>query len=212
MRQKSFIFLLLIPFVMSCGSGPKPVEQAPAPLPAAPVAQPEIPEPAPGSQNPDSVPVNNLDTQAAEQVFNPESVTEEQYETTKADIQALIGELNRIIRAQNYNEWRGHLADSYFEAISSSKFLEDKTEELYKRDQIVASNMGRDPRRVQKKLLRTPRDYFTNVVVPSRQNDRVDDIDFLSENRVVAYTVDSRGSRLILYDLELINNRWMIIN
>ena len=72
--------------------------------------------------------------------------------------------------------------------------------------------MGRNPRLVQKRILRTPRDYFDNVVVPSRSNDRVDDISFISENRVKAYTEDNRGNRVVLYDLEIIDNTWKIIN
>ena len=207
MKQTGFIFLLILTLNLSCGSGPEPAEQT---LPPAPITQ--TPEPVPS--DPVLLPPQEpaVDLSAQEPVFDAESVSEEKYETTKADVQALIGELNKIIRAQNYNGWRSYLSDSYFEEISSKQFLEDKTEELYKRDQIVASNLGRDPKRVQKKMLRTPRDYFTNVVVPSRQNDRMDDIEFISENRVKAYTVDSRGNRLILYDLELINNQWMIIN
>ena len=144
--------------------------------------------------------------------FNPESITEEKYTTTKSDVQALIADLNKIIRAKNYNAWRGYLAESYFSEISSAAFLEERTDELYRRDQIVASNLGRDPKKVQKKILRTPRDYFDNVVVPSRSNERMDDIAFVSENRVIAYTMDNRGNRLILYDLELIDNKWKIIN
>lgn len=149
---------------------------------------------------------------AAEPVFDPSSISQEKYETAKADVQALISNLNRIIRARNYDAWVQHLADSYFEEISSQSFLEEKTEELYRRDQIVAANTGKNPRMVEKKILRTARDYFTHVVVPARSNDWLDDIDFISENRVKAYTVDSRGNRLVLYDLEIINNKWKIIS
>ena len=145
-------------------------------------------------------------------VFSPENITEEKYTATKADVQTLIEELNKIIRAKNYNVWISYLSDSYLKEISSPAFLEERTEELYKRDQLVASNLGRDPRRVQKKVLRTPKDYFDNVVVPSRSNDRMDDIAFISENHVKAYTLDTRGSRLVLYDLAIIDGKWKIIN
>jgi hypothetical protein len=105
-----------------------------------------------------------------------------------------------------------HLADSYLKEISSRGFLEEKTEELYRRDQIVARNRGGNPNLVEKRVLKTARDYFNYVVVPSRANDRVDDISFLSETRVRAYTIDERRRRkLVLYDLVSINNEWMII-
>jgi len=66
-------------------------------------------------------------------------------------------------------------------------------------------------------ILRTPEDYFTNVVVPSRANSRVDDIEFIGTNRVKAFTVmqNSRTGeeqRLVLYDLEKVGNSWLIVN
>jgi len=139
-------------------------------------------------------------------------ITEEMFETTLTDLRGFIEGLNAIIRARNYNAWVSHLADSYYAEINSEIFLFRRTEELFRRDQIVAQSLGRDPRRVQRRVLSNSRDFFYNVVVPSRANDRLDDITFVSEDRVLAFTVDGRGNRLVLYDLELINNRWMIVN
>jgi hypothetical protein len=129
------------------------------------------------------------------QVFDPGNISEAQFEAVMEELKALIEGLNRIIRA-----------------ISSRDFLDERTEELFRRDVIVAQNMGRDPRTVERRVLRTARDFFNNIVVPSRSNDRVDDIDFVTENRVKAYTIDTRGNRLILYDLEIIDGRWKIVS
>jgi len=206
MKLLGLLLLLPVLLLLACASEPETqVTVVPAP---APVLQPEpavtvVPAPEP------KVEVAEVKEEPA--VFDPGTVSQEKIDTTKAEVQALINELNRIIRARNYNSWLTHLASSYFTEISSQVFLEEKTEELYRRDQMVAQNLGRDPRRVQKKILRTPKDYFDNVVVPSRSNDRMDDIDFVSENKVIAYTVDSRGQRLILYDLEIIDSKWKII-
>ena len=207
MKRIGALFLLPCILFFSCGSGPKPVEPPPpaeAVEPQAPIPEP-VPEPEPPPQ-PVSAP-------AEEKVFDRQSITEEQFKTAKVDVQTLIDDLNKIIRAKNYNAWVGFLAESYLKVINSQPFLEERTEELYKRDQIVASNLGRDPRRVQKKTLRTAKDYFDNVVVPARSNDpKVDDIEFITENQVTAYTVNNRGDRRILYNLELIDNHWKIIN
>ena len=203
--------LLIVLLLFSCGGSPEPTssrpqepvtQPVPAPTPAEP--QKQLEEPVQVTPTPIAVP--------EERVFNPDSITQEKFDATKADVQALIRDLNGIIRARNYNSWRTYLADSYFEEISSKEFLDKMTEELYKRDQIVATNLGRDPRRVTKKILRTPKDYFDNVVVPSRSNDRMDEIDFVDENRVKAYTRDNSGRLLVLYDLELFDNKWKIIN
>ena len=58
--------------------------------------------------------------------------------------------------------------------------------------------------------LQTLKDYFINVVYPSRQNDKVDDIDFVGENQIKAITVSSKGERNILYMLEKHGDAWMI--
>ena len=147
----------------------------------------------------------------ASQGFDPNNISTELYETTKTEIQDIIQRLDNIIRARNYNAWLEYISESYLEEISSHEFLEARTEELYRRDQLVAAAMGRNPNTVEKKMLKDLRDYFDSVVVPSRANDRVDDIDFISETKVRAYTVNNRGTRLILYDLEIIDGTWKII-
>ena len=217
--MKQIGLLLILPFVLvlSCGTTPEPQESEIPPDPPPPAVAwieplpPETPpEPVQTVQIED--PVEPAAVQPEENTFDPHSITMERFTNTKTEVQLLIADLNKIIRAKNYNGWIGYLADSYFDTINSGDFLEEKTEELYRRDQIVAQNTGKDPKRVQKRILKTARDYFTYVVVPSRSNDRMDDIEFVSESRVLAYTQDSLGNRLILYDLELIDNLWMIIN
>jgi hypothetical protein len=173
------------------------------PPPEPPLAPPpEAPSEEPPSEEPFF----------ADQAFDPDNVSNELYETTKMEIQDIIQRLDNIIRARNYDAWLGYISDSYMDEISSPEFLEERTEELYRRDQLVATAMGRNPNTVEKKVLRNLRDYFDNVVVPSRANDRVDDITFLSETKVRAYTVNNRGARLILYDLEIIGDNWKIID
>jgi len=183
-----------------------PPEPQPEPPPQMAVSPEEFPQEEYSQEEPPSEGLL-----FAEQVFDLNNISEILFETTKTDIQALIQELDSIIRAKNYNAWLGYLSESYLEEISSSAFLEERTEELFRRDQIVAAATGKDPRTVQKKTLKTLRDYFDNVVAPSRANDRVDDIAFISETKVRAYTVNNRGTRLILYDLEKIGESWKII-
>jgi hypothetical protein len=204
MKEKGLLLLLplvLVLFiVLACGTTPEApaptaqvhTEPAPQAAPAPPAA---IPEPAP-----------------AERVFDPSTISAAQYDAVMEEVRALIEDLNRIIRARNFNAWVDHLSEEYYREISSPAFLEERTEDLFRRDQMVQRNLGRDPRLVQRRVLRTPTDYFNLIVVPSRSNDRVDDIDFVEENRVKAYTVDSRGNRLILYDLEIIDGRWKIVS
>jgi len=198
------LLLLLSGLVLSCGTAPNPPEMS-----SEAEEEPVVQEAAIHVESP-----AHTDTavKASEEAdFDPHSISESRFETTLKDITEFISELNGIIRARNYNAWLAHLAPSYFDEINTRDFLDAKTEDLYKRDQILAQNLGNDPKKVEKRVLKTTRDYFELVVVPSRANDRVDDIIFLSDSRVRAFTVDERrGVRLVLYDLAYINNKWLI--
>jgi hypothetical protein len=58
--------------------------------------------------------------------------------------------------------------------------------------------------------LTTPQEYFLNVVVPSRANVRIDDIEFVSTSQVKAYRVNTDGTRIIFYNLENTKGAWKI--
>jgi len=137
-------------------------------------------------------------------VFDPRAVSQEHYAATRDEVQRFIESLNQIIRNRNFNAWRDCLSPEYLANISRPEFLEELSES-------PALKTRRPPI-----VLRSVQDYFTHVVVPSRANLRVDDIEFLGENRVRALAVRTLNSgeerREILYDLEKINNTWKIIN
>ena len=206
-----FLLGLVLSMVASCGTGPKP--EGPGESPVTNRQDTQGAE-APNTSAEASAETINQEIVIAEEEFDPNSISEEVFAAAKADIEALIADLNRIIRARNYNAWVGYLEDSYMKLISSRAFLDERTEELYKRDQIVAQNMGRDPRQVEKRILRNANDYFINVVVPSRtqSQDTLDDIAFVSQSHVKAYIVDTRGVKLVLYELETIGGKWKIVS
>ncbi|GHV96679.1 hypothetical protein AGMMS50293_29990 [Spirochaetia bacterium] len=130
--------------------------------------------------------------------FNPAAISQEKFDSTKIDVQKFIEDLNLVIRSKNYNAWRAALSDEYFAEISSPEFLEK-----------TSNNPAMKTRKI---VLKTAQDYFTNVVVPSRANDRVDDIEFVTDTRVKAFTVAPNGRSLRLYELEHSGNTWKIIN
>ena len=214
--MKQFVFFIILPLILifSCETTPTPSEleflldilEADDLISLAPP-----PETTASFEEPPSVVLPSEGPLPASQAFDPSNISNELYEITKAEIQDIIERLDSIIRDRNYNAWLEYISASYLGEISSPEFLEERTEELYRRDQLVAAAMGRNPRTVEKKVLSTLRDYFDNVVVPSRAYDRVDDIDFLSETKVRAYTMNNRGAVLILYDLEIIDGTWKII-
>ena len=195
MKQIGLLSIVLsVILVLSCQSGPQPELAEPVLVvePTAPLAV---------------MPEQNAPVPAEAVVFDPLHISEEVHQKTLEELRVFIEGLNAIIRARNYEAWVTYLSESRYAEVNSEAFLAGITEDLFQRDQ----RMARDPRRVERRVLRNSRDFFYNLVVPSRSNDRLDDISFLAENRVRAYTIE-RGMRIILYDLQLIDNRWQIIN
>ena len=157
-----------------------------------------VQEQAPQKTQTPAVVEKPADTPQREPVFDPSSITKEEKDTTTVEIQQLIQRLNGIIRAKNFNMWVSYLSTDYFALISSAEYLDRISQSTV----LVKQNI----------VLKSAQDYFTHVVVPARANDRVDDIEFESHTRVKAYTVNARGERLRLYDLEKTGNSWKIIN
>lgn len=134
-----------------------------------------------------------------EQPFDPASITPEVFDATKTDIQQLIGKLNDIIRAKDFDSWTTYLSPEYRAALSDPEFLAKVSDNpVLKRQGVV---------------LRELKDYFIYVVVPSRAWARLDDIEFIGQHRVIAYTVNkATGERLRLYNLENVDGSWKIVN
>ena len=132
------------------------------------------------------------------ELFNPASITQEVYDTTKGEVQTLIETLNQIIRDKDYESWVQYLSAEYMAMLSDPDFLKNTSESSRLKNQNI--------------VLKSLKDYFLYVVVPSRANDRVDDIEFIGQNRVKAYTITSKGQRLRLYELEKTAGKWNIVN
>ena len=192
MKRVCLISFILFFSLFACKSEPEPVPEE-KPQSVLPVEQPKQPvqdTPIPGPAKPQST------------VFDPSSISQQERDKAKMEIQELIKQLNGIIRAKNYNSWVNYLDNDYFAAINSPEFLE---------------RVSKSPAMVRQKIiLKTAQDYFYHVVVPSRTNDRVDDIEFISMNRVKAFIVNinknGEEERLRLYDLEKTGTGWKIIN
>lgn len=136
------------------------------------------------------------ETAPAQEAFDPASVSVELKQTTFVDIRSLVENLNSIIQAKDYDAWSQALTDGYRDHYSSPEVLAQISDyPVLKRQGIV---------------LHTLKDYFIYVVYPSRQHDRVDDIEFIQATRVRAITVTAKGERLVLYNLEKIGDTWKI--
>ena len=196
MKRSPLYLLLLITLLSNCTSAPTTVEQAPR--------EPVIAETPP-------VIIAEPEIVEPEEIVEPQvSITQEMYDDTLAEVNRFIDGINRVISSRNYNNWRGALTDEHFAEISSPRFLAE-TSEL---PSLKTRNI----------VLRSPNDYFLQVVVPSRANSRVDEIEFVTENRVKAFFIETRAirnennevqtetRRLLVYELIKIDDTWKIIN
>ena len=122
-------------------------------------------------------------------------VTQEVFEETFVNIEALIAELNGIIRAKEFDTWRTYLTGEYQEYYSDPDRL---------------FQMSQQP--ILKKYgirLRSLQDYFEYVVVPSRSQAKLDDLIFTDNDNITAIMLIN-GKRTILYRLEKIDGIWKI--
>jgi hypothetical protein len=133
------------------------------------------------------------------------TVTQEMYDHTLAEVKIFVESLNLLIHRKNYDGWKATLSDNYYNYISSAEFLANASESPLLRSRKI--------------VLKTLNDYFTHVVVPSRSNSRVDEIEFTDTNTVKVYYMERRKNenneietrRLRLYELIKTGNTWKII-
>jgi len=137
------------------------------------------------------------------------TVTQEVYDHTLAEVKLFVDSLNALIQRKDYNGWKANLSDELFARISSPEFLASASESA-----ILKS------RRI---VLRTPNDYFLQVVVPSRSSSKVDEIEFTAADRVKVFFLEERRRtdnnitttefrRLRLYELIKIGDVWKVID
>ena len=122
-------------------------------------------------------------------------VSDAVYNQTFSDIQDLVKKLNKIISDSNFEVWKRYLTQDYINYYSSPANLKQISDNPVLKKHNIA--------------LRSLKDYFTYVVVPSRSNATLDSISFVDDNHIKAYMLDSEVL-VILYNLVKINNNWKI--
>ncbi|MFO8063785.1 MAG: hypothetical protein R6V29_04040 [Spirochaetia bacterium] len=125
----------------------------------------------------------------------PIEVSDEVYEETFDEIEAVIEELNVAIAERDVEKWKEYLTEEYVAAYSDEERLAEISERpILERNDITLESLE---------------DYFTEVVVPSRRNARLDDLRFLDEEEVQA-VMEVNDSSVILYRLKKVNGSWKV--
>ncbi|MFZ4615712.1 MAG: hypothetical protein ACOYM2_05860 [Rectinemataceae bacterium] len=165
-----------------------PVLEVPSPAPPAPR------EPEPLTTEPEAPPQPEASPEPP--AFDPASVSVEKKQATLVDARTLIEKLSMIILAKDYDTWVTFLSEDYRKYYSSTAVLAKFSESAVLRREGT--------------VLRNLKDYFLSIVFRSRQSARLDDIEFIGEDRILALMINPRGERIVLYYLEKQDDVWKI--
>ena len=156
----------------------------------------------PAKEEPPEQPVEAIEEAESEQTEpepQPEAeefvVTEEVYSKTFDEIEVFIHNLNEIIRNEDYDTWLTYLSEDYIENTDDPEYLKQQSEQPL----LKKSNVH----------LRSLRDYFIYVVVPSRTQAQLDEIEFIDESQVRAFAM-IRNTKALLFLLVRENSDWKI--
>jgi hypothetical protein len=153
------------------------------------VEQP-LPEPTETTPVEQEQPVEQKEEQVEEFV-----VSEEVYTKTFDEIEEFIRNLNKIIRNEDYDTWMTYLSDEYIARTSDPAYLKQQSQQpMLKKSSISLNSI---------------RDYFVHVVVPSRIQAQLDEIEFIDENEVKAYAM-IKNTKALLYLLVREDDMWKI--
>ena len=178
-------------------AGCRTVEPIPEPqveddAPVTVVSEPE-PEPAPVEEPPAEAPA--AEAIDIEEPTTPITVPEDLYNQAFSEVEAVINELSDIIQRGDFNRWLTFLTPRYVDTYSHPEVL---------------ARLSRQPLLVQNNIrLRSLRDYFQDVVRPSRAGLRLDSLIFYSDTLVEAVTI-FRGQSVTFYLLRKVNDEWKI--
>lgn len=181
MKRLPVPLMILLLFITGCTSTPTTVTTEQDPIPVQ------------GSGV--KQPIESMDDNAVVVQFDSVAITKLTFKNTKTEIETVVEDLNKITLTKDYARWQTYLSDEYVAVFSDP-------------ENLAAVSRSLPTKGIQ---LRTLRDYFNYVFVPSRQNMRVDDIQFVSPIRVYVIMEIAPGSPAAIYILEKTQAGWKIV-
>lgn len=183
------VMVLLLVFFISCVSSPDPQPRDSSPNGSA-GTEPVIP-----ARPPDGKAIEKMKDDDVVVRFDTVAITKKAYINTKSEIELVVDELNKITLDRDYSRWLTYTSDEYRSVFSNREVL----------DQVSASLPTKGIR------LRSLQDYFNYVFVPSRQNMRVDDIQFVTPTRVYVIMEIAPSQPAAIYILEKTSEGWKLV-
>ncbi len=181
----------------------KPVTEDPVPAekkeePVVVEPEPE-PEPEPVVEAPAPEPEEDEYTRSVKQLADGAVVDHETFNKDKADVLAVIEELENVMKTQDYKVWLTYLDDA------SIAYWSKRT------------NLQKAQKRLPIKGLKIDslQDYFTYIFIPSRQGHKMEEIRYETDKQVKAVQTrkDEEGKYIgdtVYYYLRKINGQWKL--
>lgn len=127
--------------------------------------------------------------------FDNITITKETFKNTKTELETVVNDLNRVTFSRDYSRWLTFLSEDYLKTFSDPAVLAE-----------VSANLP-----IKGVQLKSIKDYFNYVFVPSRQNMRVDDIQFVSPTRVYVIMEISPNNPAAIYIIEKFGEQWKLV-
>lgn len=133
---------------------------------------------------------------SSSQPVAPPSVTPDPYsdETFEA-VDELVDRLNDVIAARDFETWERYLSQEYRDHFADEEVLQE-----LERSPVLRSAQVR---------LRSLQDYFQHVVVPSRHDAQLDELQVDGQEEITALS-QVQGRRVVLYHLIWQGEEWKV--
>lgn len=127
-------------------------------------------------------------------ISSKENVTVDEFEKDKTEILQIIDELSEVMKKKNKDKWLTYIDSESIDYYSNTTNLRKVREKLPNK-QIQLHGIG---------------DYFKYVFIPARENNKVDEIRYISKTNIKAVEVKDDGTELIYYYFVKKDGKWYV--
>lgn len=127
-------------------------------------------------------------------ISSKETVTVDEFEKDKTEILQIIDELSEVMKKKDKDKWLTYIDPESIEYYSKTTNLRKVREKLPNK-QIQLHGIG---------------DYFKYVFIPARENNKVDEIRYISKTNIKAVEVKDDGTELIYYYFVKKDGKWYV--
>lgn len=127
-------------------------------------------------------------------ISSTESITVDEFEKDKTEILQIINELSEIMRKKDKEKWLTYIDPESIAYYSKTTNLRKVREKLPNK-QIQLHGIG---------------DYFKYVFIPARENNKVDEIRYISKTNIKAVEVKDDEMELIYYYFVKKDGKWYV--